>query len=156
MPTRYTGNSSAVHFAFSFFPCGHGTRHKKTSRRNSEKFLVKLSKVGRSTFFDLFSQKIYNPSLPHCGHKKIVRTVVMAIPIISRALTEKKFKNGYVPAFKIRLKPFRKLVEPFRVMDRQEGLQTIFRALRRNFKPCASQRKIGKSFAEFPDFPQPI
>lgn len=84
----------------------------------------------------------------------------MAIPIISRALTEEKFKNGYVPAFKIRLKPFRKLVEPFRVMDRQEGLQTIFRALRRNFKPCASQRKIGKSFAEFPDFPgrsiQPI
>lgn len=57
----------------------------------------------------------------------------MAIPIISRALTEEKFKNGYVPAFKIRLKPFRKLVEPFRVMDRQEGLQTIFRALRRNF-----------------------
>ena len=50
----------------------------------------------------------------------------MAIPIISRALTEEKFKNGYVPAFKIRLKPFRKLVEPFRVMDRQGMLTNNF------------------------------
>ena len=50
----------------------------------------------------------------------------MAITIISRALTEEKFKNGYVPAFKIRLKPFRKLVEPFRVMDRQGRLTNNF------------------------------
>lgn len=50
----------------------------------------------------------------------------MAIPIISRALTEEKFKNGYVPAFKIRLKPFRKPVEPFRVMDRRRAYKQIF------------------------------
>ncbi len=52
--------------------------------------------------------------------------VVVAITTISRALTEKKFKNGYVPAFKIRLKPFRKLVEPFRVLDRQEAYKQFF------------------------------
>lgn len=42
--------------------------HKKTSRRNSEKFLVKLSKIGRSTFFNLFSKKVYNQSI--CYYNK--------------------------------------------------------------------------------------
>lgn len=52
--------------------------------------------------------------------------VVVAITTISRALTEEKFKNVYVRAFEMRLKPFRKPVEPFRVMDRQEAYKQIF------------------------------
>ena len=82
---------------------------------------MKLSRVDRLIFFDLFSKKVY-----HTPTIKIVMIVVVAITTISRALTEEKFKNVYVRAFEMRLKPFRKPVEPFRVMDRQEAYKQIF------------------------------